>query len=128
MSDHDKIFETKTSTICTDTKVLGQVSRKRKVPTWMNDNKNASEEVIESGDTVVKDGQTQNSNNTFYSASSLLQDDYFRPGMTYSYDQKRKWLFLGGGFDVAKAQLSTTAKGKLFFQNLLSIFLVSKLL
>ena len=83
-------------------------------PTWINDNKSTSEEVIESGDAVVKHQQTRNSNNSLYSALSLVQNDCFRPGMTYSYDQKQKWLFLGGGFDVAKAQLSTTAKGKVF--------------
>ena len=97
-----------------------QVGRKQKAPSQLNNNKNASEEVIESGDAVMKDEQTRHSNNSFYSALNLLQDDCFRPGMTYSYDQKRKWLFLGGGFDEAKSQLSTTAKGK-FFLKLLSI-------
>ena len=71
----------------------------------------------------MKDEQTRHSNNSFFYASSLLQDDCLRPGMTYSYDQKQKWLFLGGGFDVAKAQLSTTAKGKFLPMNLLSNFL-----
>ena len=71
----------------------------------------------------MKDEQTTHSNNSFFSASSLLQDDCFRPGMTSSYDQKRKWLFLGGGFDAAKTQLSTTAKGKFLPINLLSNFL-----
>ena len=70
--------------------------------------------LIESGDNVTKDEQTRHSNNTFFSASTFLQDDCLRPGMTYSYDQKRKWLFLGGGFDVTKAQLSTTASGKIY--------------
>ena len=91
---------------------MDQVSRKRKVPSQLNDNKNISVEIIESGDTVMKDEQTRHSNTSFFSASSLLQDDCFRPGMTYSYDQNRKWLFLGGGFDVAKAELSTNAKSK----------------
>ena len=91
---------------------MDQVGRKRKAPSQLNNNKNASEEVIESGDAVMKDEQTRDSNDSCYSALCLLQDDCFRPGMTYSYDQNRKWLFLGGGFDVAKAQLSNTAKGK----------------
>ena len=91
---------------------MDQVSRKRKVPSQLNDNKNISVEIIESGDTVMKDEQTRHSNNCIFSASSLFQDDCFRSGMTYSYDQNRKWLFLGGGFDVEKAQLSTSAKSK----------------
>ena len=62
----------------------------------------------------MKDEQTRHSNNSFFSELSLLQDDCFKPGMTSSYDQTRKWMFLGGGFDVAKAQLSTTAKGTFY--------------
>ena len=97
---------------------MDQISRKREVPSHLNDNNNASVEIVESGDTVMKDEQTRHSNNSFFSASSLLLDDCFRSGMTYSYDQNRKWLFLGGGFDVAKAELSTNAKSKFFTSEL----------
>ena len=93
---------------------MDQISRKRKAPSQLNDNKNAYDEVTESGDTVMKDEQTRNSNKSFYSALSLLQDDCFRPGMTSSYDPKRNLLFLGGGFDVEKAQLSTSAKSTFY--------------